>query len=35
MSQFAVQTAAAVMSEELLYAVDGAIATVTLNAPRP
>ena len=34
MSQFAAQTAAAVMPEELLYGVDGAIATVTLNAPQ-
>ena len=32
MSQFAAQPAPAVMPEELLYAVDGAIATITLNA---
>jgi enoyl-CoA hydratase/carnithine racemase len=34
MSQFAAQTTTAVMPEELLYGVDGAIATVTLNAPQ-
>ena len=34
MSQFAAQTAVQVMPEELLYGVDGAIATVTLNAPQ-
>ena len=34
MSQFAAQPTAAVMPEELLYGVDGAIATVTLNAPQ-
>jgi enoyl-CoA hydratase/carnithine racemase len=34
MSQFAAQSAAAVVPEELLYSVDGAIATVTLNAPQ-
>ena len=34
MSQFAAQPAASVMPEELLYGVDGAIATVTLNAPQ-
>ena len=34
MSQFAAQPAAAVMPEELLYGVDGPIATVTLNAPQ-
>jgi enoyl-CoA hydratase/carnithine racemase len=34
MSQFAARPAPAVMPEELLYAVDGAIATVTLNAPQ-
>ena len=33
MSQFAVQPAPAVMPDELLYAVDGAIATITLNRP--
>ena len=33
MSQFAAQPAASVIPEELLYGVDGAIATVTLNAP--
>ena len=34
MSQFAAQPAASVIPEELLYDVDGAIATVTLNAPQ-
>mgnify|MGYP006266680105 CR=1 FL=1 len=34
MSQFAAQPAPAVMADELLYAVDGAIATITLNAPQ-
>ena len=34
MSQFAAQPAASVIPEELLYGVDGAIATVTLNAPQ-
>ena len=34
MSQFAAQTAASVMPEELLYGVDGAVAMVTLNAPQ-
>ena len=34
MSQFAAQPAAQVMPEELLYGVEGAIATVTLNAPQ-
>jgi enoyl-CoA hydratase/carnithine racemase len=34
MSQFAAQPAASVMPGELLYGVDGAIATVTLNAPQ-
>ncbi len=34
MSQFAARSAPAVMPEELLYAVDGAVATVTLNAPQ-
>ncbi|MBY0321541.1 MAG: enoyl-CoA hydratase/isomerase family protein [Reyranella sp.] len=34
MSQFAAQPAASVMPEELLYGVDGAIATITLNAPQ-
>ncbi|HSH99538.1 MAG TPA: enoyl-CoA hydratase-related protein [Reyranella sp.] len=34
MSQFAGQPARQVMPEELLYGVDGAIATVTLNAPQ-
>lgn len=34
MSQFAAQPAAQVMPEELLYGVDGPIATVTLNAPQ-
>src|SRR5215211_3055790 len=32
MSQFAAQPAASVIPEELLYGVDGAIATITLNA---
>ena len=32
MSQFAAGPAPEVMPEELLYGVDGAIATVTLNA---
>ena len=30
MSQFAAQPAPAVMPDELLYAVDGAVATITL-----
>lgn len=34
MSQFAAQSTAALIPEELLYGVDGAIATVTLNAPQ-
>ncbi len=34
MSQFAARPAAQVMPEELLYRVDGPIATVTLNAPQ-
>ena len=34
MSQFAAQPTASVMPEELLYAVDGAVATITLNAPQ-
>lgn len=34
MSQFAAQPAPAVMPDELLYAVDGAVATITLNAPQ-
>ena len=34
MSQFAAQPTPAVMPDELLYGVDGAIATVTLNAPQ-
>ena len=34
MSQFAAQSAASVVPEELLYGVDGSIATVTLNAPQ-
>ena len=34
MSQFAVQAAPQTLPQELLYAVDGAIATVTLNAPQ-
>jgi enoyl-CoA hydratase/carnithine racemase len=34
MSQFAAQPAASVIPEELLYGVDGAIATITLNAPQ-
>ena len=34
MSQFAAQPAASVMPEELLYGVDSAIATITLNAPQ-
>ncbi|HLM11672.1 MAG TPA: enoyl-CoA hydratase-related protein, partial [Reyranella sp.] len=34
MSQFAAQPAASVIPEELLYGLDGAIATVTLNAPQ-
>ncbi|HZY51783.1 MAG TPA: enoyl-CoA hydratase-related protein [Reyranella sp.] len=34
MSQFAAQPASQVMPEELLYAVDGPVATVTLNAPQ-
>lgn len=34
MSQFAAQPAPAVMPDELLYAVDDAIATITLNAPQ-
>jgi enoyl-CoA hydratase/carnithine racemase len=34
MSQFAAQPASQVMPEELLYGVDGPIATVTLNAPQ-
>ncbi len=34
MSQFAAQPAAQVMPEELLYGVDGPVATVTLNAPQ-
>jgi enoyl-CoA hydratase/carnithine racemase len=33
MSQFAAQPASQVMPDELLYGVDGAIATITLNAP--
>jgi len=34
MSQFAAQTAPSVMPQELLYGVDSAIATITLNAPQ-
>ena len=34
MSQFAAEPAVPVMTEELLYSVDGSIATVTLNAPQ-
>jgi enoyl-CoA hydratase/carnithine racemase len=34
MSQFAAQPAVSVIPEELLYGVDGAIATITLNAPQ-
>jgi enoyl-CoA hydratase/carnithine racemase len=34
MSQFAAQPASQVMPEELLYGVDGPVATVTLNAPQ-
>ncbi len=34
MSQFAAAPTASVLPEELLYAVDGAIATITLNAPQ-
>ncbi|MDP1966468.1 MAG: enoyl-CoA hydratase/isomerase family protein [Reyranella sp.] len=34
MSQFAAQPTPALMPDELLYGVDGAIATVTLNAPQ-
>ena len=34
MSQFAAQPAPAVMPDELLYGVDGAVATITLNAPQ-
>ena len=34
MSQFAAQPAPQVIPDELLYGVDGAIATVTLNAPQ-
>ncbi len=34
MSQFAAQPAPAVMPDELLYAVDDAVATITLNAPQ-
>ena len=34
MSQFAAQPTAALIPEELLYGVDGAIATITLNAPQ-
>ena len=34
MSQIAAQPTPAVMPDELLYGVDGAIATVTLNAPQ-
>ena len=34
MSQFAAQPAPTVMPQELLYGVDGAVATITLNAPQ-
>jgi len=34
MSQFAAQPAASVIPDELLYGADGAIATITLNAPQ-
>ena len=34
MSQFAAQPEPALMPDELLYGVDGAIATITLNAPQ-
>lgn len=34
MSQFAAQPTASVMPDELLYGVDGAVATITLNAPQ-
>jgi enoyl-CoA hydratase/carnithine racemase len=34
MSQFAAQPAASVIPGELLYGVDGAIATITLDAPQ-
>ncbi|CAN5901508.1 enoyl-CoA hydratase-related protein [soil metagenome] len=34
MNQFAAQSAAAAVPDELLYGVDGAIATITLNAPQ-
>ncbi|MBS0526866.1 MAG: enoyl-CoA hydratase/isomerase family protein [Proteobacteria bacterium] len=34
MSQFAAQPASQVMPEELLYGVEGPVATVTLNAPQ-
>ena len=34
MSQFAAQPSAAVMPDELLYGIDRAIATITLNAPQ-
>lgn len=34
MSQFAAQPASQAMPEELLYGVDGPVATVTLNAPQ-
>ncbi|MBM3649875.1 MAG: enoyl-CoA hydratase/isomerase family protein, partial [Alphaproteobacteria bacterium] len=34
MSQFAAQPAASVIPDELLYGVDGAIATIMLNAPQ-
>ena len=34
MSQFAAAPTASVLPEELLYAVDGAIASITLNAPQ-
>ena len=35
MSQSAAQPAASVMPEELLYGVDGAVATITLNPRSP
>jgi hypothetical protein len=35
MSQFAAQPAASVIPEELLYGVDGAIATITLSLRSP
>ena len=34
MSQFAAQPTPGLMPDELLYGIDGAVATVTLNAPQ-